>query len=69
LFRFEQRQKANDDLRSQYRYLDLRRPELAENLRKRSQVASIVRAVLNQQGVAASAPSSFVVLRHEHFFY
>ncbi|KAH9963187.1 tRNA synthetases class II-domain-containing protein [Russula dissimulans] len=40
---------ANDDLRSQYRYLDLRRPELSDNLRKRSQVAHIVRTVLNQQ--------------------
>ncbi|KAI0254287.1 tRNA synthetases class II-domain-containing protein, partial [Lactifluus subvellereus] len=40
---------ANDDLRSQYRYLDLRRPELSVNLRKRSQVAHIVRTVLNQQ--------------------
>lgn len=41
--------KANDDLRSQYRYLDLRRPELSDNLRKRSKVAHIVRSVLNQQ--------------------
>ncbi|KAI0002982.1 tRNA synthetases class II-domain-containing protein [Russula compacta] len=40
---------ANDDLRSQYRYLDLRRPELSDNLRKRSQVAHVVRTVLNQQ--------------------
>lgn len=49
--------KANDDLRSQYRYLDLRRSDLSDNLRKRSQVAHIVRTVLNQQGVAASIPS------------
>ncbi|KAI0303133.1 tRNA synthetases class II-domain-containing protein [Russula brevipes] len=40
---------ANDDLRSQYRHLDLRRPQLSENLRKRSHVAHIVRTVLNQQ--------------------
>jgi len=40
---------ANDDLRSQYRYLDLRRPEMSDNLRKRSKVAHIVRTVLNQQ--------------------
>ncbi|KAI9510444.1 tRNA synthetases class II-domain-containing protein [Russula earlei] len=47
---------ANDDLRSRYRYLDLRRPEMSDNIRKRSQVAHIVRTVLNQQGVAASIP-------------
>ncbi|KAF8271780.1 hypothetical protein EI94DRAFT_1770283 [Lactarius quietus] len=41
--------KANEDLRSQYRYLDLRRPELSDNLRKRSKVAHIVRSVLDQQ--------------------
>ncbi|KAI0269253.1 tRNA synthetases class II-domain-containing protein [Gloeopeniophorella convolvens] len=40
---------ANEDLRSQYRYLDLRRPQLSANLRKRSQVANIVRSVLSQQ--------------------
>ncbi|KAA1466170.1 hypothetical protein DENSPDRAFT_830921 [Dentipellis sp. KUC8613] len=40
---------ANEELRAQYRYLDLRRPELSANLRKRSQVANIVRNVLNEQ--------------------
>lgn len=40
---------ANDDLRSQYRHLDLRRPDLSNNLRRRSKVAHIVRTVLNQQ--------------------
>ncbi|KAH9978060.1 tRNA synthetases class II-domain-containing protein [Lactifluus volemus] len=56
---------ANDDLRSQYRYLDLRRPELSDNLRKRSQVAHIVHTVLSQQGVAPSILSSTVDLRHD----
>jgi len=42
---------ANDELRARYRYLDLRRPTLANNLRKRSQVAHIVRNVLHRQGL------------------
>ncbi|KAF9646974.1 hypothetical protein BDM02DRAFT_3156369 [Thelephora ganbajun] len=41
---------ANDDLRAKYRYLDLRRSALSQNLRKRSQVAHIVRNVLHDQG-------------------
>ena len=57
--------QANEDLRSQYRYLDLRRPELSDNLRKRSKVAHIVRTVLNEQGVAASITSSTLDLRHD----
>lgn len=57
--------QANEDLRNQYRYLDLRRPELSDNLRKRSKVAHIVRSVLNQQGVAASITSSTLGLRHD----
>ncbi|KII95787.1 hypothetical protein PLICRDRAFT_34734 [Plicaturopsis crispa FD-325 SS-3] len=40
---------ANDDLRARYRYLDLRRTVLSENLRKRSQVARVVRNVLDQR--------------------
>ncbi|KAG6911637.1 hypothetical protein DXG01_007887 [Tephrocybe rancida] len=41
--------KANDDLRARYRYLDLRRTSLSENLKKRSKVAQIVREVLHQR--------------------
>ncbi|THH18550.1 hypothetical protein EW146_g2434 [Bondarzewia mesenterica] len=40
---------ANEDLRMQYRYLDLRRSELSANLRKRSHVAHVVRTVLNER--------------------
>lgn len=43
--------QANEDLRAQYRHLDLRRSALSNNLRKRSQVARIVRNVLYEQGV------------------
>ena len=42
--------QANDDLRARYRYLDLRRSVLSENLRKRSQVARCVRDILYEQG-------------------
>ncbi|WOO80187.1 Aspartate--tRNA ligase [Vanrija pseudolonga] len=41
---------ANDDLRAQHRYLDLRRQELADNLRTRSKVAHITRNYLHEQG-------------------
>jgi len=45
--------KANDDLRARYRYLDLRRTALADNLKKRSRVAQIVRSVLHERGIAS----------------
>ncbi|KAI0786332.1 tRNA synthetases class II-domain-containing protein [Abortiporus biennis] len=38
---------ANEDLRMRYRYLDLRRPTLSSNLKKRSKVAHIIRSVLH----------------------
>ncbi|CAA7260176.1 unnamed protein product [Cyclocybe aegerita] len=37
----------NEELRARYRYLDLRRSALSENIKKRSQVAHIVRNVLH----------------------
>ncbi|WVW81529.1 hypothetical protein I302_103524 [Kwoniella bestiolae CBS 10118] len=41
---------ANEDLRNQHRYLDLRRAELADNLKTRSKVAHIVRNYLYDNG-------------------
>ncbi|KAI0033727.1 tRNA synthetases class II-domain-containing protein, partial [Vararia minispora EC-137] len=40
----------NEDIRAQYRYLDLRRDELATNIRKRAKVARTIRQTLEDQG-------------------
>ncbi|KAL0949568.1 hypothetical protein HGRIS_009617 [Hohenbuehelia grisea] len=39
----------NEELRARYRYLDLRRTELSDNLKKRSKTANIIRTALHEQ--------------------
>jgi aspartyl-tRNA synthetase len=49
-FPIEENSKTKEELRLKYRYLDLRRPDLQENLIMRSKVATLTRQFLSEEG-------------------
>ena len=49
-FPLDDRSVAGEDIRFRYRYLDLRRPSQANNLRLRAKVSQVTRAVLDGMG-------------------
>jgi len=49
-FQLEEHEKASDEIRLRYRYIDLRRPEMQARLRTRSSVTRILRDYLDSEG-------------------
>lgn len=49
-FPIEENSKTKEELRLKYRYLDLRRPDIQKNIMVRSQVATLARAFLAEEG-------------------
>lgn len=48
-FRIDEYTDVSEDIRLQYRYLDLRRPEMADRMRFRSRMNNIIRNFLNER--------------------
>lgn len=49
-FPIEEDSKTKEELRLKYRFLDLRRPDMQRNLRMRSQIATLTRQFLSDEG-------------------
>jgi len=49
-FQLDEHSKVGEEVRLRYRYLDLRRPEMLNNLRKRSRVTQFIRNFLDREG-------------------
>jgi aspartyl-tRNA synthetase len=49
-FQLDEHEKASEEIRLRYRYIDLRRPEMLEKIRIRSQVTQVLRRFLEGQG-------------------
>lgn len=49
-FQMDEHTKVGEEVRLHYRYLDLRRPEMVSNLRKRSRVTQFIRNYLDGEG-------------------
>jgi aspartyl-tRNA synthetase len=49
-FQLDEHSKVGEEVRLRYRYLDLRRPEMVNNLRKRSRVTQFIRNYLDHAG-------------------
>ena len=49
-FQLDEHEKASEEIRLRYRYIDLRRPEMLERIRVRSEVTRILRYYLDNEG-------------------
>ena len=49
VFEIEKASETSEELRMQYRYLDLRSERMAENIKKRHQIIKLIRDELNQE--------------------
>ena len=49
-FQLDEHEKASEEIRLRYRYIDLRRPEMLEKIRTRAKVTRVLRRFMDEQG-------------------
>jgi aspartyl-tRNA synthetase len=49
-FQLDEHEKASEEVRLRYRYIDLRRPEMQQKIRTRAKVTQVLRRFLDEQG-------------------